>query len=52
MKLPKQSTPVERTITGAPISSNNGVEAQWWKTAVDVAAKVAPGIWEVFRPKD
>lgn len=52
MKLPKQSAPVERTITGTPISSNNGVEAQWLKTAVDLVTKVGPGIWEVFRPKD
>ncbi len=30
MKLPKQSAPVERNITGAAISNQNGVEASFW----------------------
>jgi hypothetical protein len=29
-KLPIQAAPVERTITGARISSQNGVEASGW----------------------
>jgi len=29
-KLPIQAAPVERTITGAPMSSGNSVEASGW----------------------
>jgi hypothetical protein len=37
MKLPKQSAPVERNITGAAISNQNGVEASFWGTAALMA---------------
>jgi hypothetical protein len=43
-KLPIQAAPVERTITGAPVSSENGVEASgWW----DIIKGVGSGIGKV-----
>lgn len=38
-KLPIQAAPVERTITGAAISNQNGVEASW--SFDDIINKVA-----------
>jgi len=43
MNLPKQVAPVERTLTPAAISAQNGVEASaWYNTLLDIAKKVAP----------
>jgi len=47
-KLPIQAAPIERTITGAPMSSDNSVEASGWldtigdivKTAAPIAAPI------------
>jgi hypothetical protein len=55
-KRPIQSAPVVRTITGAPMSSGNGVEASGWfddivgavKTYGPAVAQAAPGILGAF----
>jgi hypothetical protein len=48
MKLPNQAAPVQRNITGAAVSSQNGVEASGWldilKTVGSVAGQVLPNI--------
>ena len=42
-KLPIQSAPVERQITGAAISSENGVDASGFLDTIgDIAKTVAP----------
>jgi len=50
MKLPKQSAPVERAITGAPISSNSGVEASGvpWG-ALLTGASLLPTVVDLFK---
>jgi hypothetical protein len=40
-KLPIQSAPVERTITGAAISNQNGVEASGWLDIFKTVAQAA-----------
>ncbi len=46
MKLPKQAAPVQRNITGAPMSSENGngVEASGWLDTLGSIAQVAAPI--------
>ena len=48
MKLPKQSAPVERNITGSAISNQNGVEASLLG-AVLGAASAIPAIIDLFK---
>jgi len=50
MKLPKQSAPVERNITGAAISSQSGVEASalpWG--ALLTGASLIPTVVDFFK---
>jgi hypothetical protein len=49
MKLPKQSAPVERNITGAAISNQNGVEASLWGSLLAGAASLIPAIIDTIK---
>jgi hypothetical protein len=40
-KFPIQAAPVERTITGAHVSSQNGVEASGWLDIVKTVGQAA-----------
>ncbi len=44
MKLPIQSAPVQRDITGVTLSSENGVDASFWGAILKGIATVAPHI--------
>jgi hypothetical protein len=51
MKLPKQSAPVERNITGAAISSQSGVEASVipWAPILAGAASLLPTVVDFLK---
>jgi hypothetical protein len=49
MKLPKQSAPVERNITGAAISSQSGVEASVPWGALLTGASLIPTVVDFFK---
>lgn len=46
MKLPKQSAPVQRNITGGATSNQNGVEPSWIGAALGAAV---PLIMDLLR---
>ena len=38
-KLPKQAAPVERTITGASLSTESGVDPSFWGALARIVSK-------------
>ena len=49
-KLPKQAAPVERTITGTPMSSKNGVEPSFpWLAAIPAAISAGKAIYNAIK---